>query len=660
MSTSASSAAYGTWKSPITAEAITKNVTVTETVLVDQATGRVYHIERRPSEQGRSVLVETDTGKDVVGQEWNVRTGVHEYGGSAALVHDGVAYFSNYSDGRIYVVTQGQDPQAVTPGDKPYRYANFEVHPRHPHLLASVLEDHSVDTPATIVSSLCIVNTQTKSVHPLISGTDFYALPKFSPDGNRLAWQQWSHPDMPWQGGQVLIGDVVLEGDSISVSNSVRIAGETGRISAGYPTWANDNTLIFTSDHSGYSNPWKFEGGKASPILSQPVKEEFAPPMWSLDMFPYSIVDSAGTQALWTAVKDGRDTFYIVDIGGKNSPQQIDTPFVAIRGLRSLSQTNHEVVFCGQKVDEPETIVQASTSDLQNGSFKVLTQPSAAVKFSKELVSPPRSIALTVPDDGSPLYVVFYGPHNPSYSGSNIPGERPPCVVNVHGGPTAQVGQGLDWKKQYFTTRGWAWLDVNYGGSSGYGRAYVERLDNHWGQVDVEDSILAAKVLSQEPYNLIDPKRVVVRGGSAGGFTTLAAISIASDLKFFAAAQSSYGVSDLQKLDEFTHKFESHYLNKLIGGTFAEVPEIYKARSPIYHADSIVTPLLILQGEIDKVVPKEQSELIYQSIKERGGVVEYKLYPGEGHGWRQEATMRDALERELGFFSRILGISAVI
>jgi dipeptidyl aminopeptidase/acylaminoacyl peptidase len=262
---------------------------------------------------------------------------------------------------------------------------------------------------------------------------------------------------MPWQGGQVFVGDIVLEGDCVSVSNSVRIAGETGKVSAGYPTWANDNTLIFTSDPSGYSNPWKFEDGDASPIFSDPIKEDFAPPMWSLDMFPYSIVDSAGTQALWTAVKDGRDTFYIVDIDGKKSPQQIDTPFVAIRGLRSLSQANGQVVFCGQKVDESENIVQASMSDLQNGSFKLLKQPSATVKFSKELVSPPRPIALTIPDDGSPLYVVLYSPRNPSYSGSNIPGERPPCVVNIHGGPTDHVAQGLDWKKQYFTTRGWAW-----------------------------------------------------------------------------------------------------------------------------------------------------------------------------------------------------------
>lgn len=314
-----------------------------------------------------------------------------------------------------------------------------------------------MDTPANVVSSLCIVNTKTKSIHPLISGADFYALPKFSPNGSRLAWQQWSHPDMPWQGGQVFVGDVVLDGDSISVSNPIRVAGETGNVSAGFPTWANDNTLIFTSDHSGYSNPWKYEGGKASPIFPEPVKEDFAPPMWSLDMFPYSIVDSAGTQALWTPIRNGRDTLLIVDIEGKHPPQHISTPFVTIRGLGSLSRETRQVVFCGQKVDESENIFQASTDDLQKLSFNILKPPSVTVKFSKDLVSPPRPIAFIVPDDGLPLYVIWYAPHNPSYSGSNIPGERPPCVVNIHGGPTAHVTQGLDWKKQYFTSRGWGW-----------------------------------------------------------------------------------------------------------------------------------------------------------------------------------------------------------
>jgi len=278
------------------------------------------------------------------------------------------------------------------------------------------------------------------------------------------------------------------------------------------------------------------------------------------------------------------------------------------------------------------------------------------VPLPSDIISEPQPITLKVAPTNSPLYVVYYPPWNPAYTGSSIEGERPPCIVEVHGGPTGFVGQGLSWSKQYFTSRGWGWLDVNYGGSSGYGRKYIERLNNNWGVVDVQDCILAPQVLSSAPYNLVDPKRLIIRGGSAGGFTTLAALSIASDVSVFAAATSLYGVSDLKKLAEFTHKFESRYLDHLMGGTIDEVPEVYEARSPIHHADKIVVPLLILQGEIDMVVPKGQAEAIYKSIQDRGGVVEYKLYAGEGHGWRQEVNMRDAYERELGFYERILGV----
>jgi len=227
-------------------------------------------------------------------------------------------------------------------------------------------------------------------------------------------------------------------------------------------------------------------------------------------------------------------------------------------------------------------------------------------------------------------------------------------MVYAHGGPTHFIGHALDLMTQYYTSRGWAWLNVNYGGSSGYGRKYIERLAGQWGVVDVEDCIQAAKIISHAPYNLVDPKRIVIRGTSSGGLTALGAVSMGSDLTTFAAVTSSYGISDLRLLMDDTHKFESGYGHGLLGGTSAEIPEVYKERSPVTHADSIVSPLLILQGEIDRVVPKEQAEAIFQSIRRRGGVVEYKLYPGEGHGWRKGENMIDALERELAFYETML------
>ncbi|KAF8152590.1 alpha/beta-hydrolase [Crassisporium funariophilum] len=656
-------APYGTWSSPITAEAITKGANSIADVIVDRVTSEVYHIESRPSEAGRNVLVHTGSNRDVVGPAWNVRTSAQEYGGAPAIVHNAVAYFSNLSDGRIYRVKEGGEPEAVSPEEKPYRYACFEPHPNHPHLLLSVLEDHTTDIPSEIVTTLVVVNTDTKTIHPLLSGADFYALPKFSPNGNRLAWQQWYHPDMPWEGGEVHIADVLVDADgTISVSNNVHVAGVRGEIGAGYPAWANNDNLIFTSDESGYTNPWKYGNGKASPLFPEPVAEDFAHPYWVFHYSPYAILDQGGKTGLWNAVKDGRDVLYLVDLNGGSMPKPVESPFVVVEVMRTVSFETQEVVFIGQKTNEKESIVQCSLTSLTNLDLKVLKGAAAAKVGSaggdlpRELISEPQPITLKVPPTDAPLHVVYYPPHNPSYSGSSIEGEKPPCIVNVHGGPTGFTTQGLNWGKQYFTSRGWAWLDVNYGGSSGYGRQYIERLVGKWGVVDVQDCITAAKTLSSSSYDLIDSKRLFIRGGSAGGFTVLATLSTASDLSVFAAATSLYGVSDLQKLSEFTHKFESRYLDKLVGGTYEEVPDVYNARSPIYHADNIVSPLLILQGEIDMVVPKDQAESIYNSIKDRGGVVEYKLYPGEGHGWRQEANMRDSLERELGFYERVLGL----
>ncbi|PPQ78775.1 hypothetical protein CVT25_010648 [Psilocybe cyanescens] len=654
-------APYGTWNSPITAEGITKGANSIAEIFVDRVTSEVYHLETRPSEKGRNVLVHTSSNRDIVGPGWNVRTGVHEYGGAPAIVHDGVAYFSHFVDGRVYrvEVKEGSEPEPITPNNKPYRYASLEQHPTHPELLVSILEDHTNDTPSEVVTTLVVINSATKTIEPLISGADFYALAKFSPDGDKLAWIQWFHPDMPWEGGELHVADVVFSDDkTLSIKNSKRVAGERKRISASYPAWANNDTLIFTSDETGYVNPWKFSRDTTLPLFSTSIEEDFGPPLWVLNFFPYAILGERGEIALFKASKDGRDILYLFDLEKDTQPKPIPSPFVVIENLRVVSAKRKELAFTGQKTNEKTTVIQCSISSLLKSEFLQLTKPAlpevGGSPLSPDIVSEPQPFTLKVPPNDEPLHVVYYPPWNPAYSGSNIEGEKPPCIVNVHGGPTGLTEQGLHWPTQYFTSRGWARLDVNYGGSSCFGRRYTERLNGKWGIVDVQDCTLAPQILAAAPYNLIDPKRLIIRGGSAGGFTVLAALSIAKDVTTFAAATSLYGISDMAKLVEFTHKFESRYLDHLIGGTLEEAPELFKERSPIYHAERIVVPLLILQGEIDMVVPKGQAEAIYESIRSRGGEVEYKLYPGEGHGWRQEANMRDALERELGFYERIL------
>ncbi|KAF4622582.1 hypothetical protein D9613_009499 [Agrocybe pediades] len=663
-------APYGTWKSPINAVDITKGPNSLGELIVDRSTSEVYHLELRPSEKGRIQLVHSVSKRDILGPGWNVRTSVHEYGGAAAIVNNGVAYFSHWNDGRVYRVEVKENapaPVAITPEGKPFRFASFAVHPIRPNLLVAILEDHTKDTPLEIVNSLVVIDASQKTLHPLISGADFYAQPTFSPDGQKLAWIQWNHPDMPWHGSELYIADVSISDDGILTNKHVRVAGEHSKISAQFPAWKDNDTMIYISDETGFTNPYKFSvsKGESSAIFPSPVRNDFSYPLWVLGYFPYAII---GDQGIFTIIKDGRYQLCLVDLDMPSSPKLlIPNPYVTISYVRlSSSEGKKHVTFIGQKTTNKPTIVRLSFSGLtrlsnKNVEFLELLQDGDTLTVNgfpvpEDIISIPQPITLKKPS-GDPLYAVYYPPTNPAYAGSSIEGEKPPCIVHVHGGPIGLQEQGLDWKTQYFTSRGWASLSVNYSGSSGYGREYTDKLDGKLGVLDVEDCIQAPQLLAAEPYNLIDPKRLVIRGGSAGGFTTLAAISMASDLKVFAAAYAFYGVSDLTKFVESTHKLQIRFVDRLMGGSVEEVPQVYRDRSPINHAHKIVTPLLILQGDIDTIVTMDHAEVIYESIRKRGGLVEYKLYPGEGHGFRKEETSRDALERELAFYERVLGLN---
>lgn len=325
-----------------------------------------------------------------------------------------------------------------------------------------MLEDHTIDEPAKVVNTLCVISTRTKTVKSIITGADFYACPKFSPDGTRFAWQQWSHPDMPWEGAEVHIGDIVVDSDldSFSIKNDIHIAGKANDISCGYLEWTSNDTLIFTSDESKFINPWKYTNGQCTPLFPKPVPQEFGNPMWVLNYFPYAILDKANKYALFIAIKEGRDELQFVNLEGGAEPQRIETPYVVIGGLRSLSKDNQEVVFMGEKVNEKGSMVKCTvliSSGSPQATFTVIKSEAAneTASFPKEIISTPQS--LTVQGRKGDVHVIFYPPRNPQYSGSNIDGERPPCVVHVHGGPTSLQQQGLGWMIQYFTSRGWAW-----------------------------------------------------------------------------------------------------------------------------------------------------------------------------------------------------------
>ncbi|KAJ7736732.1 Alpha/Beta hydrolase protein [Mycena maculata] len=649
---SPATAPYGSWKSPITAQNITQDSIKLTDVVVDPVTAVVYHVESRPSEGGRCVLVESHTGRDLVGKEFNCRTGVMEYGGAAAIVHAGCAYFSNFADGRVYSVDikMGSEPRPVTPENKVLRFADVDVHPAHPHFLVSILENHSDNSsPTSIVNTLCIINTKTRSISPLVSGADFYASAKFSPDGARIVWQQWSLPDMPWQGAELHCAPVVVKADKLEIGTITHIAGQKTTNSVSYPGWATTGTVLFTSDKSGYQNPWKYEV-EAGPVFPEPLEQDFGEPAWGLGRSPYAVIHE-GRRALFSAFREGRTVLYIVDLVD-GSRHLVNNPYVGVQNMHPAGAD--KAVFIGERVDAAPEIVLCTIGFDCSVHFSLISKPSAGPSFPAGLISMAQPMTLKAGADGHPVHILYYPPTNPDYSGTSVPGEKPPCMLYAHGGPTHFTGHALDLMTQYYTSRGWAWLNVNFGGSSGYGRKYIERLQGQWGVVDIEDCIQAAKIISHAPYDFVDPKRIVIRGTSSGGLTTLGAVSMGSDLTTFAAATSSYGISDLRLLMDDTHKFESGYGHGLLGGTSAEIPEVYKERSPVTHADSIVSPLLILQGDIDRVVPKEQAEAIFESIKSRGGVVEYKLYPGEGHGWRKEENMIDALERELAFYETML------
>ncbi|KIJ58052.1 hypothetical protein HYDPIDRAFT_120069 [Hydnomerulius pinastri MD-312] len=656
MKESTRQAPYGKWESPITAQSTVQGSIPFDDVFVDPITSKVYHVERRAADAGRSVIVDSATNKDVIPSPYNARTGVQEYGGAAEIAYGGVVYFSNILDNRVYAVKEGSSPEAVTPDNSAYRYANFAVHPVKNNLLVSILEDHTIDTPQTVITTLCVINTELKAVFPLVVGADFYAAPVFNPSGTKIAWQEWYHPDMPWEGSLLYVADVLLQSDTLVVTNKNHVAGKRFDVSVAYPMWANDTTLLYTSDASeGFQNPFIYSTVTRQGALAfdRPIHEDFGLPAFSLGRDPYAILEG-GKLAAFVAFRDGRTVLYVVDLTKTSAPVEVaQFPYPVATPLRPVG--SNSFAFIALKSDGPGGVVLCTlTGPSLSPSYQTL-KPSSSSLENEEYISPP--VPLTLYRDGEPLYVVYYAPKNPKYDGSSIPDEKPPCIVGVHGGPTGLERQILAWQKMYYTSRGYAWLDVNYGGSAGYGRKYIERLKGNWGIVDVQDCIDASSILASEPRGLIDGKRVAIRGGSAGGYTTLAALSVVPDTKYFKAATSLFGVSDLLSFVQTTHKFELKYIEKLLGGTADQIPEVYKARSALYHAENISVPLLVLQGSIDKVVPPSQAEEIVEKIKQQPGGeerVEYHIFEGEGHGWRMASNMIDALKYEHSWYDKKL------
>lgn len=631
-------APYGAWKSPITSDLITS-----QSIRLGGGTfdgEEVYWLEGRPAEAGRYVIVRRTpdgTTHDVNPPPFNARTRVHEYGGGAVLADHGVVIFSNFADQRLYRIAPDGAPEAITP-EASLRYADCIVDPARNRLIC-VREDHSEEALAEHGEA---VNTITAIAldgsardngagqHILVSGNDFYATPRLSPDGHTLAWLTWRHPNMPWDGTELWIAEVQPDG---SLANAVLVAGGENE-SIFQPSWSPDGRLYFTSDRSGWWNLYRLDNGDTERLIA--MEAEFGAPQWVFGISTYAF-ESAG-RIICTYTKDGIDYLASLDTITKTLTT-LDTPYTSIGGIRAAPG---KVLFGGASPTQAAALVLL---DLTTGEQTILKRANA-IEIDPGYLSTPQPIEFPT-TGGLTAYGIFYPPHNQDYAAPE--GEKPPLLVLSHGGPTGATSSALKLGVQYWTSRGFAVLDVNYGGSAGYGRAYRERLNGQWGIVDVDDCANGARYLAEQ--GLVDPARLAIRGGSAGGYTTLCALTFKD---VFHAGASHFGVSDLEGLATDTHKFESRYLDGLIG-PYPERRDLYVARSPIHHVAQLNCPVIFFQGLEDKVVPPSQAETMVEALRAKGIPVAYLPFEGEQHGFRRAENIKRALDAELYFYGRIFG-----
>jgi dipeptidyl aminopeptidase/acylaminoacyl peptidase len=614
----------GSWKSPITSDLI-----VSETIHFGQTCRdgeELYWIELRPREKGRCVIVRRapdGTCVDVNPAPFNARTRVHEYGGGAYLVADGITYFSNFADQRLYRQRRARAPEPLTP-EEPWRFADA-ILDRGGNRLICIGEDHSSGEEPS--NALVSVSLESGAVEVLASGKDFYSSPRLSPDGRRLAWLEWNHPNMPWDGTELRVGE--LDGGAIT-ARALAAGGETESIFQ--PEWSPAGELHFVSDRSGWWNLYRQRHDRVEALA--PMQAEFGAPQWGFGMSLYGFDRD---RIICAYNRDGRWGLARIDPGLKFEP--IELPCAEI--FRVSVGPGSALLGVGSPTEQTAMV----RLELDTQRLEVLRRDSA-VTIDPGYLAIPQPIEFPA-DGGLSAHAIYYAPKNRDFAAPE--GEKPPLLVMSHGGPTGAARSALNLEVQYWTSRGIAVVDVNYGGSTGYGRAYRERLNGNWGIVDMNDCASAALHLVRQ--GLADPARLAITGGSAGGYTTLCALTFRSE---FRAGASHFGVSDLEALAKDTHKFESRYLDRLVG-PYPQRRDLYVARSPIHHADRLSCPLILFQGLEDKIVPPEQSRKMFEAVRAKGLPVAYVAFASEQHGFRQAANIKRTLDGELYFYSRIFG-----
>jgi dipeptidyl aminopeptidase/acylaminoacyl peptidase len=638
--TSVKTAPYGSWKSPITSDLIVAQSIALSEVRLDG--GCVYWLEGRPQEQGRSVVVRADHNgatADITPKPFNARTRVHEYGGGSWTVHDGIAYFSNFADGRLYRLTPGTtQPQPLTPSPpergRDWRFADGVIDTRHNRWIG-VREDHRVTgEPVNTIVAVDLDSSGAQSGRVLAGGHDFFCSPQVSPDATQLIWLAWDHPNMPWNGTTLFLAEIDAAG---GIGEPRAIAGGTAE-SVFQPEWSPDgNAIVFVSDRSGWWNLYRFDLASRACQSLAPMEAEFGVPQWQLGASTYAFAGIGRIVCSYSSSGLGR--LAVLDLAtGVLAP--IETPFTEFGSVRA---DGDRVVLRAGAPDHPASIVAL---DLGSGRHSILKKSTDILDAEAPRIADclTRMESIEFPTTGSrTAFGLFYPPRNPGYAAPA--GERPPLLVKCHGGPTSAASSTLNLSVQYWTSRGIAVLDVNYGGSTGFGRAYRDGLHWSWGIVDVDDAVAGARFLAER--GLVDGRRCVISGGSAGGYTTLAALTFRD---FFQGGASYYGVSDAAALARDTHKFESRYLDWLIG-PYPQEEARYRERSPLYHAERLSKPVIFFQGEEDAIVPPDQAQVMVDALRRKGNAVGYFLFAGEQHGFRRAANIQRCLDAELYFYS---------
>ncbi len=622
-------APFGSWRSPISAAMVAKASRGIDAPSAD-ATG-VYWLESRPEEQGRAVVVRRTrdgTREDVTPAGFNVRTRVHEYGGGAYHVVDGTVYFANFADQGLYRQRPGRTPERLSTSDG-LRFADCGSHGRH---LFCVREDHRA--AGLPVNALVRIDLDTPSDGEVVfEQSAFVAYPRLDASGRRIAFIAWDFPNMPWDDVALWVAEIGADG---------RLA-DPRRINAGVaesilqPTWAEDGTLYFISDRgTGWWNLHRFDGKTVAPMHSMPA--DFGGPLWTLGQNFYCLLSTRRAMVRYSGKQGQR--LATLDLGSSELTA-LDLPFSA---FGSMSAHAGRVYVTAARVDAPTELLELNPD---TGGYRTLAT-SGERPFPAHYVARPQGVEFPT-DAGLTAFAYYYPPTNPEYGPA--PGTPPPLIVEVHGGPTAATVPAYSVARYFWTSRGFAVLDVNYGGSTGHGRAFRERLYGRWGVVDLRDTINAARYAVDR--GLADPQRLIIHGGSAGGYLVLAALAFDDT---FTTGASYYGISDLEALAGETHKFESRYMDKLIG-PYPELRSTYVERSPIHHLAAFAKPLILLQGLDDRVVPPNQSERIYDALRAKGVPVALLTFAGEGHGFRNADSRIRALEAELYFYGRVLGFT---